>query len=386
MKSTSRTTPQGNPIPTPSTRTKGTRPAVSRGLELAEGEQVFIGIDVHKASYSVAVYSCQRGELVRQWKQPADAFALIDSIGPFRQQIVQIVYEAGPTGFELARALLAHEFAVAVVAPSLTPEVAARQEKCDRRDAARLAFYASKGTLHPVAIPTREQEGERDLVRLREMAVDNAGVQKVQIKSLLLKYSVSEPEGLKNWSVAAVKQLLTLKLPSADATEALQLMVGELYHLNERIKLLTRKIAEIGARPEHQADVARLRTIPGIGRLTAILLICELFDPGRFATGEQVSKYLGLAPCVSASGQTVRQAGRIEGGNKRLRTALVEAAWRWVRRDDQAGIRFRELACKTASKKKAIVAMARRLGLAMWRMLTRGEGYQGFQKCRAEAA
>ena len=85
---------------------------------------------------------------------------------------------------------------------------------------------------------------------------------------------------------------------------------------------------------------------------------------------------IGLAPQVRQSGETRREGGLLKSGNARLRTVLVEAAWRWVRYDAAAANRYRRLVGNTGSGKKAIVAMARRLGVLLWRLSVRGEFYR----------
>lgn len=84
----------------------------------------------------------------------------------------------------------------------------------------------------------------------------------------------------------------------------------------------------------------------------------------------------GLAPQVRQSGQTRHEGGLLKSGNARLRTVLVEAAWRWVRYDGAAASRYRRLVANTGSGKKAIVAMARRLGVLLWRLSVHGEPYR----------
>ena len=84
----------------------------------------------------------------------------------------------------------------------------------------------------------------------------------------------------------------------------------------------------------------------------------------------------GLAPQVRQSGETRREGGLLKSGNGRLRTVLVEAAWRWVRYDEAAGRRYRHLVGNTGSGKKAIVGVAWRLGVLLWRLSCRGEPYR----------
>jgi transposase len=99
----------------------------------------------------------------------------------------------------------------------------------------------------------------------------------------------------------------------------------------------------------------------------------ELTEPERFDHGGRVVRVTGLAPQVRQSGETRREGGLLKSGNARPRPVLVEAAWRWVRYDETAASRCKELLGNTGSGEKAVVAMARRLGVLPWRMSVRGE-------------
>ena len=117
-------------------------------------------------------------------------------------------------------------------------------------------------------------------------------------------------------------------------------------------------------------------SVPGVGMLTAAAFRLELPEPRRFAHEGQVARMAGLAPQVRQSGETRREGGLLKSGNPRLRTVLVEAAWRWVRYDSTAASRYRQLVANTGSSKKAVVAMARRLGVLLWRLSVHGGPYR----------
>jgi transposase len=122
-------------------------------LRLEPGEAVHVGVDVHKASYSVALFSDRRG-LLTTWVQPARAELLLERLRPFKVGVSQVVYEAGPTGFSLARRLRAEGFQVEVIAPSKLLAPVGPEAKSDRLDCRRLAQLSAKGLLHPVRVPT----------------------------------------------------------------------------------------------------------------------------------------------------------------------------------------------------------------------------------------
>ena len=119
-----------------------------------------------------------------------------------------------------------------------------------------------------------------------------------------------------------------------------------------------------------------LQTVPGVGPVTAAAIATELIAPERFNNGREVAAMAGLAPLVTRTGDTTRQGSLMKCGNTRLRTILVEAAWRWRAEDPWAGELYGRMAANTGDAKKAIAAVARRLVIILWRMSVTGESYR----------
>ncbi len=103
---------------------------------------------------------------------------------------------------------------------------------------------------------------------------------------------------------------------------------------------------------------------------------CELHNPERFESKEQVACYLGLAPRVRQSGEIRREGPTIRAGQGILRSKLVEASWVWIRQDETAARTYGRLCRNTGSGKKAIVGLARRMGVNLWAMTVKGEPYR----------
>ena len=154
------------------------------------------------------------------------------------------------------------------------------------------------------------------------------------------------------------------------------MLLDELAHAQEQVRRVTERLKELAEAERHREAVAVLRSVPGVGPITATTFRLELPEPERFDHDGQVARMTGLAPQVRQSGQTRREGGLLKSGNARLRTVLVEAAWRWVACDEAAARRYRRLVGNTGSGKKAIVGMARRLGVLLWRLSVRGEPYR----------
>jgi transposase len=343
-------------------------------LRLEPGESVHVGVDVHKASYSVALFSDGRG-LIATWVQPARPEILVERLRPIREGIAQVVYEAGPTGFALARGLRAEGFNAQVIAPSKLLAPVGPEAKSDRLDCRRLAQLSAKGLLHPVRVPTEQEEADRQVLRLRELLVRKAHAVQSQIKSFLLQHGLAEPAGLGHWSKKSVAALRGLAL-LPELRFCLDLLLDELAHAQEQVKCVTVRLKELAEAERHRKAVATMCSVPGVGVLTAAAFRLELPEPERFAHEGQVARMAGLAPQVRQSGQTRREGGLLRAGNARLRTVLVEAAWTWVRYDEAAARRYRQLVGNTGSGKKAIVAMARRLGVLLWRLSVHDEPYR----------
>lgn len=351
------------------------RASESKEIVLLDGEQVDVGVDTHKHDNRVAMWSEQRQAIVAGWVQPADPHALAKKLLPHKAQIGRIVYEAGPTGYSLARVLRKAGFRCDVVAPSRTPVASGQEAKSDRLDSRKLAMYSAKGLLMPVRVPTEQEEGDRQVVRYREQLMDKRRRVKQQIKSFLLMHGIAQPAGLTHWSVASIEALRGLRL-SAQLRFVLDEYLAELAYLNAAVKRATAQVSKLAVSKRHCVAVRAMRTTPGVGLITAMTVRTELIAPDRFNNAREVGSMLGLVPRVVSTGKTRREGPLMRTGNQRLRTILVEAAWRWVAADPWAGERYRRLLANTANAKKAIVAMARRLGILLWRINVTRESYR----------
>src|SRR5512143_3996416 len=139
------------------TRTSSAVRLASPPLRCEPGEVIHAGVDVHKATYHVALLSDRRG-LLTTWVQPARPELLAVRLAPLLEHIAQVVYEAGPTGFALVRRLRAEGFPAEVIAPSKTLTAPGPEPKTDRLDCRRLATFAQKGLLQPVRVPTEPEQ------------------------------------------------------------------------------------------------------------------------------------------------------------------------------------------------------------------------------------
>ena len=222
-------------------------------------------------------------------------------------------------------------------------------------------MLGEKGLLKAIRVPTGQQEQDRQVVRLRDQLTEDLQ----RIKSFLLYHSLPEPEGLDYWSKASVAALQVCLEVHLEELEKLTSLISR---LKDRIKVMAQEV-------RHAQAMRLLETHPGVGTATAMSFLTEVYAPERFNNAKQLVAYVGLAPMVLQSGETVRAGPLIKGGCGGVRSKLVEASWTWIRLDRHARTIYRRLVHTTGSVKKAIVAMARRMAITLWCMLRRGEAF-----------
>jgi len=341
-------------------------------VRLTKDDDLYVGIDAHKKSLHVALWLNDAPAV--DFVMPPDSAKLIDTLNKLRLALRMVVYEAGPTGFSLARAMQIANLPVSVVAPSKTPRQAAPDSKTDSLDARKLAEYAAKGLLRHITIPTIKQEALRQLTRLREQLVAKQTRVKLQIKGFLLQHGIDQPQGLSRWSRAAVEYLKNIRL-SEPLRYCLDTLIEELLFVAERIKLTEQKIKKAFSEKTLSTTCELLATHPGVGSIIAAQFAAEIFNPKRFGDKTQIAKYVGLAPSIRQSGQTLRDGPILKTGRPQLRCLLIQGAWLWIRKDYGAYKTFCRLVHNTGHKNKAITAMARKLAVHLWKMACDNKPY-----------
>ncbi|MGW2938946.1 IS110 family transposase, partial [Streptomyces sp. NPDC001156] len=286
-------------------------------------ERTSVGLDVHARSVVACAIDTVTGELIRCRLTPqhADVLGWINCLpGP-----AAVAYEAGPTGFGLARALSGAGIRCEVLAPSRLQRPAGERVKTDARDALHLAKLLRLDEFTAVRVPSPAEEAARDLVRAREDVRGDLMRARHRVSKLLLRQGLVWSGGV-TWRPAHHAWLgaqrfddVALQAAYDSAYEAVVLAEG-------RRARLDKAIAAMATDSPWSAVVARLGCLRGIDTLTAFALAVEIGDWERF-TGASIGAYLGLVPSESSSGQSRSQGPITKTGNSHARRLLVEAAW-----------------------------------------------------------
>lgn len=286
-------------------------------------ERTSVGLDVHARSVAAAAIDGETGEVFKARLSPSHEQIrswIGDLPGP-----VAVTYEAGPTGFGLARALGAGGVRCVVAAPSKLQRPSGDRVKTDARDAVHLARLLRLDEITAVVVPSVETEAARDLVRAREDARGDLMRARHRLSKLLLRQGIVYAGG-KAWTGAHDAWLRRQQFDS----RALQLTFDSDYEamqtvLDRRDRLDT-AIEQMAGDSEFTAVVRRLSCLRGVSTLTAFGLAVEIGDWHRF-TGNTIGSFVGLVPSEYSSGASRIQGPVTKTGNSHARRLLVEAAW-----------------------------------------------------------
>jgi transposase len=285
-----------------------------------------VGLDVHATKIVAAVLDAENGEL-RTFGMNGDAGEAAAFCAGLPRP-VRAAYEAGPTGYGLARELAKRGVGCVVAAPSKIPRASGDRVKTDRRDAEHLVRLLFAGKLHPVRVPGLEEEALRDLVRAREAVRVDLMRCRHRLSKLLLRHGIRFDDG-KAWTDRHRQWLATVVLPWPAAQATMLDAQGAIDALCHRRDRLEREILGMLPTSPWVVQVGRLRCLRGVDTLTAVGLCAEIGDFERFAKAEQLMSYIGLVPCESTTGQQRRLGSITKTGSGHARRLLVEAAWHY---------------------------------------------------------
>ena len=319
------------------------------------GESVYVGIDVHKRTYTVVVRANQREE--KRWTTSAEPEKLGQQMRRFFSGAeIHSAYEAGFSGFGLHRELQRQGIKSIVVHAAAIEVAANNRVKTDKRDARKIAAQLEAGRLRGIRVPSEAQEQARLLSRTRKQLVRQRTQNQNCIRMKAHQFGLIAPSDRRRMSHQMVADLL-----AASKSEECRCTVMSHYRVWQA---LDQEIAQLEARLRDQAAAdpyeATYRSSPGIGFISARMLANELGDLSQFANERQLFSYTGLTPSEYSSGERTRRGSITKQGNTQVRSILIEAAWRAIKEDSSLATFYERLKVRRGSK-RAIVAVARKL-------------------------
>ncbi len=341
------------------------------------GKTVFVGIDVHKEDWQVAVY--HEGIVLGNHRMRADSQQLIEHLNKrYWGASFKCVYESCAWGFELHRELKAADIDCIVVHAADVP--GSNKEllnKDDSNDALRLARHYAAGLIHGIYIPQEEVQKHRNLIRFRKKLVNDLNRSRNRLKSLLKYQGIIIPEQFDNaqWSNNFLEWIDHQAERDVLLRDTIWLMLEQIKQLRQLLLKAERKVRELMRDKKYNQQARLLMSIPGIGCITAMLFLLEIGNLRRFKSFDQLNSFVGLYPGTFSSGERNRDTGLSFRRHNQLRTHLVEASWQLIRRDPAMMESYQQL-IKTMKGNEAIIRIARKLLRRMRAVLLNEKPYQ----------
>lgn len=343
-----------------------------------KGQKIYCGIDVHKRQWVVVIYAestfCKRMTVA---PKPRVLVNYLEKHYP--EGTYYSVYEAGFSGYWAHRELVGLGVRNIVINPADVPtNTKERLMKTDTIDAGKLAQGLLGGRLNGIYVPTPEEEELRALCRQRYYLSCDGVRLKNRIKSYLNYRGIGYPgeEECKNWSRAFIQYLKDLPIEDQNGKYVIECWLRKHDENKQELLRVNQALHKAICRGKYSLVYERLHTsVPGIGKLTAATLICELIDMHRFRTMEKLACYVGLVPMSKSSGERQSNEGLTVRSNQYIRRLLIEAAWKAVQKDPAMTQVFNEM-CKRKKKTRAIISIARKLLSRVRHVWLIGEAYE----------
>jgi transposase len=357
-------------------------------------DTIHLGLDVHKDTISAGILNRDHEvpDVERIFHDEQSVRRLVARFPD--PSLVRACYEAGPTGYDLARLLRSLGVRCEVIAPSLIPRRPGDKVKTDRRDCRRLARLHRAGELVAIRVPSPREEAVRDLCRTRADMVEDLTRARNRLGKFLLRHS-QVWRGGSNWTLKHEAWLAGLTF----AEPALAVTFG---HYRATVAAREAALAAVEAdlvtwfdQAPFADGVHRLGAYRGVTHMGALALQAEVCDWRRFPGAAALMGFVGLVPSEYSSGSSTHRGHITKAGNAHLRTQLVEGAWAYQHRPSvgaglarrQEGVapevvarawaaqlrlcgRFRHLAARKNNKSVVAAAVARELAGFLWAEMT----------------
>lgn len=333
----------------------------------------FIGVDLHKKIITVCVMNEKLSVVARKTlycNQPNEIVEFFKQFQPFK-----VVVEATASYFWFVELVEPLAEKVVLANPKKLRVIAESTNKTDRLDAQVLTEFLARDMIRESYMPTPRQRQHRALVRHRQYIRGRMTSVRCKIRRILSDYNADRKD---LFSPQCGKAYLK-QVPISDADRfVIKQLWSEYEEHQARLLTLTKKIKAFAAKAPKRETEARqiIKTTPGVGTVTAEVILSELGEVSRFRNAKAICAYAGLVPVVRQSGGKKSHDLQItKEGSGLLRWALVESAWRLVNTSPKWEAVFTRLR-KRSGNKRAIVAVARKLLCVLYAMLKTSTPYK----------
>jgi transposase len=329
-----------------------------------KGQNIYVGFDVHLKSWTVTIMTERLTH--KTFSQPPKPEVLYHYLlKTFPGGIFHSAYEAGFCGYWIHNKLIKFGINSMVVNPADIPTTGKEKVmKDDSRDSIKIARSLRNGDLTPIYVPSLTTLEDRGLVRTRAALVKDLTRYKNRIKSFLQFRGIELPGAFSQpktyWSNRFTKWLEDLEMTEPSGKASLNALLEQSKHLRAAVLLTTRQIRDLSKTDRYQNQQDLLRSIPGIGFLTAMIILTEIETMDRFSNLDQLCGFIGLVPSTNSTGDHEVIGELTSRGHPVLRSTIIESAWVAARIDPALNKCYHDY-CRRMEPNKAIIRIARKL-------------------------
>ena len=290
---------------------------------------IYVGMDVHKETYSVCCYDPRTNTYMFEQKMKASTASVLKYLKHVKEQFGEEIvficgYEAGPTGFGLCRDLLRADISCIVMAPTSLKRNSGKKRKNDKVDAKQLAKALYTKDYSQVHLSTKKEEAIKEYCRMRQSLVTELKKAKQVLQAFLLRQGkVFEKDA---WTKEHREWLRKLNFDQPYMQDALNEYLTSVNTLEARLREVEKRLNEIAKDDEVKEKVEKLICFSGIDIVTAVSIVSEVGDFTRFGRAWDFSNFVGLTVGEDSSGQREKKLGITKSGNRYLRRLFTESA------------------------------------------------------------
>ena len=342
---------------------------------IVKGKKIFIGLEDSKKTWKISARSEKRE--IHYVSMEARYVGLREYLrNKFPECEIAIIYEAGFKGFGLHDKLTADGYDCIVTPPNKVTQEKSNKVKTDKIDARRLATVLENGDYKECWVPDQEQREDRQLSRsLVQTQMEITRVRN-RIRKFFDFHGYAEDFVAGAWTEKVYAEARAKELPKS-LRMALDVYFEILDKLKELRKQLHKEVMLLIKKDRYKETVKILSSVAGVGRLTAIRLVLEWGGNlgERFKSGKSLACFSGFTQSEYSTGETIRK-GRTTGQSRGfIRAWLIQCSWMCIKKDPAMLESFNRIAKNTGSKKKAVVAIARKLVVRMWTCVNKKQEY-----------
>lgn len=309
---------------------------IQRSAFSCNSQKVFIGLDVHLKQWNVCIV--HNGIRRKAFQQSPEVECLVAHLHRYYPNMEYYsAYEAGVCGASVHYKLEAAGIKNIIFnAADIAQKNKEKNRKTDAIDASKIARELSKGELDCIHIPPQWRIADRNLLRIRSNQISDLKRLKCRIRHFLHNNGIRIPQEFSGKWTKAFFTWLSDIANSVDAStgEALTYMVSSISILLSEHRKLNRRLLELIQTPPYASDYALLRSVPGVGAITAISILLECGDLSDFSSAEKFCAFVGLIPDLDRSDRHDGYCGITHRRHAMLRYMLTECAWRAIRKDN----------------------------------------------------